>query len=102
MRTGRHDLKVRHLHCQQRELTPFTQELLFWQKADGDAKKNPAQGALVNFIMQRISNILLLALTATLFSAGRFLAVGDRAADGVMYVVVRVGADRILRKKSEL
>lgn len=52
--------------------------------------------------MQRISNILLLALTATLFSAGRFLAVGDRAADDVMYVVVRVGADRILRKKSEL
>lgn len=71
------------------------------KRADRDAKrggKNQAQVAFVNFKMQRgnkISNILLLALTAALFSAERLLAAGDRTADGVIYVVERVVADVI-------
>lgn len=92
--TRRHVLKARLLHCQQRKLTSFTQELLFEQKGRQGCKKggkNQAQVAFVNFKMQRgnkISTILLLALTAALFSAERVSAPG-------IYVVVRVAADVI-------
>lgn len=69
-----------------------------------EGKKTSSRGVcqLYNATRQQISSILSLELTAALFSAERFLAVGGRAADGLMCVVVRVGADRILRKKSEL
>lgn len=65
------------------------------QKGGG---KNQAQVAFVNFKMQRgnkISTILLLALTAALFSAERLCAAGVRVADGVIYVALRVVADVI-------